>query len=71
MPDAICNTSPLLYLYRIGALDWLPKLFNEVWINREIIDDHHFISIRLRFGVTVSEEKDIKARIKRHIVGRK
>jgi len=32
MPDAICNTSPLLYLHRIGALDWLPKLFNEVWI---------------------------------------
>ena len=32
MPDVICNTSPLLYLYRIGALDWLPKLFNEVGI---------------------------------------
>ena len=21
----------MLYLYRIGALDWLPKLFDEVW----------------------------------------
>ncbi|HRA68020.1 MAG TPA: DUF3368 domain-containing protein, partial [Caldilinea sp.] len=27
----ISNTSPLLYLYRIGAIDWLPKLFTEVW----------------------------------------
>src|SRR6266536_212779 len=31
MPKAITNTSPLLYLYRIQAIDWLPKLFNEVW----------------------------------------
>jgi len=31
MPKAISYTSPLLYLYRIGALDWLPKLFDEVW----------------------------------------
>jgi hypothetical protein len=31
MPDAISNTSPLLYLYRIGAIDWLPKLLDEVW----------------------------------------
>ncbi len=32
MPNAISNTSPLLYLYRIGALPLLPKLFDEVWI---------------------------------------
>lgn len=32
MPDAISNTSPLLYLYRIGALDWLKHLFGETWI---------------------------------------
>ena len=31
MPKAISNTSPLLYLYRIGALDLLPRLFDEVW----------------------------------------
>ena len=31
MPKAISNTSPLLYLYRIGGIDWLPKLFDEVW----------------------------------------
>jgi len=26
MLKAISNTSPLLYLYRIGGIDWLPKL---------------------------------------------
>jgi predicted nucleic acid-binding protein len=32
MPDAISDTSPLLYLYRVGALDWLQHLFGETWI---------------------------------------
>ena len=31
MPKAISNTSPLLYLYRIGAINLLPKMFEEVW----------------------------------------
>lgn len=31
MPEAISNTSPLLYLHRIDALEWLPRLFQEVW----------------------------------------
>jgi len=29
---AISNTSPVLYLYRIGGLEWLAQLFTEVWI---------------------------------------
>jgi len=41
MPKAISNTSPLLYLYRIGAITWLPKLFDEVWapdaVNNELL----------------------------------
>ncbi len=32
MHEAISNTSPLLYLYRIEVLGWLPQLFSEVWI---------------------------------------
>ncbi len=28
---AVSNTSPLLYLYRIGGIEWLPQLFDEVW----------------------------------------
>lgn len=31
MLKAVSNTSPLLYLYRIDGIDWLPKLFDEVW----------------------------------------
>lgn len=31
MLKAISNTSPLLYLYRIGGIEWLPQLFEEVW----------------------------------------
>ncbi|HKP87939.1 MAG TPA: DUF3368 domain-containing protein [Blastocatellia bacterium] len=37
MPEAISNTSPLLYLYRIGVLDWLPKLFSEIWVPNAVI----------------------------------
>ena len=32
MPEAISNTSPLLYLHRIESLGWLPELFEEIWI---------------------------------------
>ena len=42
MAKVISNTSPLLYLYRIGAIDWLPKLFDEVWtpdaVKNELIE---------------------------------
>lgn len=31
MADAVSNTSPLLYLYRIGGLTWLADLFDDVW----------------------------------------
>jgi len=31
MLKAISNTSPFLYLYRIEAIHWLPKLLDEVW----------------------------------------
>lgn len=36
MLKAISNTSPLLYLYRIGGIDWLPKLFDEVWTTEAV-----------------------------------
>ena len=39
MPDTISNTSPLLYLHRIGALDWLPRLFDEVWTPTAVLDE--------------------------------
>ena len=39
MPDAITNTSPLVYLDRIHRLDWLPQLFRELWIPRAVVDE--------------------------------
>jgi len=41
MPTAISNTSPLLDLYRIEAIEILCKLFDEVWtvgsVKRELM----------------------------------
>ncbi len=37
MGIAISNTSPLLYLYRIGGLAWLARLFAEVWVPDAVI----------------------------------
>ncbi len=36
MNEAISNTSPLLYLYRIGTLEWLRDLFGEVWLTNAV-----------------------------------
>ncbi|MDY7031849.1 MAG: DUF3368 domain-containing protein, partial [Thermodesulfobacteriota bacterium] len=37
MPKVISNTSPLLYLYRIGTIEWLSKLFSEIWIPKGVV----------------------------------
>ncbi|HFC08602.1 MAG TPA: DUF3368 domain-containing protein [Chloroflexi bacterium] len=37
MRKAISNTSPLLYLYRIGVIEWLGALFEEVWVPDAVI----------------------------------
>lgn len=39
MPEAISNTSPLLYLYRIQAIEWLPQLFNNVWAPSAVAEE--------------------------------
>jgi predicted nucleic acid-binding protein len=39
VPKAISNTSPLLYLYRIGVVEWLSQLFDEVWIPNAIVTE--------------------------------
>jgi len=36
MSKAISNTSPLLYLYRVGAIDWLPIMFDEIWTTEAV-----------------------------------
>lgn len=37
MPEAISNTSPLLYLHRAGVLDWIPRLFDRVWVPSAVV----------------------------------
>lgn len=37
MAEAISNTSPLLYLHRIGALEWLAELFQDVWTPNAVL----------------------------------
>ena len=37
MADAISNTSPLLYLHRVGVLEWLPQLFDSVWVPEAVV----------------------------------
>jgi predicted nucleic acid-binding protein len=39
VPEAISNTSPLVYLHRVGALDWLGHLFGEVWVPSAVIKE--------------------------------
>lgn len=39
MPEAISNTSPLLYLHRAGALKWLPSLFGRVWVPDAVAEE--------------------------------
>ncbi len=39
MAKAISDTSPLVYLYRIGGLDWLPVLFEDVWVPSAVVQE--------------------------------
>jgi len=39
MHTAISNTSPLLYLHRLGALEWLPALFGVVWVPTAVVSE--------------------------------
>jgi hypothetical protein len=43
---ATCSISPIVFLYRIEALDWLPELFDEVWMPSVVLDD----LLEARFG---------------------
>ena len=57
MTKAVSNTSPLLYLYRIDAIDLLPKLFEEVWISEAVKDE--LLTGRNK-GYSVPDPKDYK-----------
>ena len=37
MPEAITNTSPLLYLHRIGTVNWLRELFSTIVVPSAVV----------------------------------
>ena len=39
MNKAISNTSPLLFLFRINALQWLPQIFSELWVPNAVVNE--------------------------------
>jgi hypothetical protein len=39
MNKAICSASPIVFLYRIGALELLPQMFGEIWMPSVVLDD--------------------------------
>lgn len=39
MPELISNTSPVLYLHRIGQLTWLRELASALWIPEAVIEE--------------------------------
>ena len=57
MPEVICNASPLLYLHRLGALEWLHSLFSEVWVPAPVIDE---LREGLRLGYDVPRPEGIE-----------
>ena len=48
----ISNTSPLLYLHRIDAVNWLPRLCEEVWIPHAVAQE---LSEGMRRGYEVPD----------------
>ncbi|MFL6291759.1 MAG: DUF3368 domain-containing protein [Thermoanaerobaculia bacterium] len=39
MAEVISNTSPLLYLYRVQAIDLLPTMFGEAWTPSAVVQE--------------------------------
>lgn len=39
MNKAACSVSPVIYLYRVGILEWLPRLFDEIWMPTVVLED--------------------------------
>lgn len=50
MHEAVSNTSPLVYLHRIEALDWLPKIFDRVQVPGAVVSELHE-GLRLGYDV--------------------
>jgi hypothetical protein len=54
MAEAISNTSPIFYLHQAGALDWLARLFSDVWIPSAVVQE---LAVGKRQGCDVPDLK--------------
>jgi predicted nucleic acid-binding protein len=50
--ETITNTSPLVYLYRAGIIEWLPRLFTNIWTPEAVARE---LREGLRLGYDVPE----------------
>jgi predicted nucleic acid-binding protein len=50
--EAITNTSPLVYLYRAGIVDWFPSLFTNIWTPQAVARE---LREGIRLGYDVPE----------------
>ena len=39
MIEAISNTSPLIYLHRIEGLEWLPQIYDDLWVPEAVHEE--------------------------------
>lgn len=39
MNKAVCSVSPVIYLYRIGAIEWLPTIFEKILMPSIVLED--------------------------------
>ena len=57
MPEIICDTSPFQYLFQIGHLDLLPRLFGQVIVPRAVVDE---LAVGRKAGVTLPDPTTLK-----------
>lgn len=57
MSGAISNTSPLVYLHRIEAIDWLPELFDSVWTPPAVVAE---LQAGLKRGYNVPDPRALE-----------
>lgn len=57
MPDVICDTSPLQYLYQLGLLDILPALAEQVYVPPAVVEE---LAAGRDAGVSLPDPTELK-----------
>lgn len=63
MPEVVCNTSPLQYLYQIGHLDLLPRLVGRVIVPSAVVDE---LAVGRAAGVALPDPTVLKWVVVQH-----